>query len=61
MLLRLAKALAQLKADTNLENLLIEIRQIAYSLYQSTKKKKKKKKKKIAKRAHNNIIKSIEV
>ena len=60
MLLRLAKALAQLKADTNLENLLIEIRQIAYSLYQSTKKKKKKKKK-IAKRAHNNIIKSIEV
>ena len=57
MLLRLAKALAQLKADTNLENLLIEIRQIAYSLYQSTKKKKKK----IAKRAHNNIIKSIEV
>ena len=59
MLLRLAKALAQLKADTNLENLLIEIRQIAYSLYQSTKKKKKKKK--IAKRAHNNIIKSIEV
>ena len=52
MLLRLAKALAQLKADNNLENLLIEIRQIAYSLYQS---------KKIAKRAYNNIIKSIQV
>ena len=54
MLLRLSKALAQLKTDTNLENLLIEIRQIAYSLYQS-------KEKKIAKRAYNNIIKSIQV
>ena len=37
MLLRLAKALAHLKADNNLEKLLIEIREIAYSLYQSKK------------------------
>ena len=35
MLQRLPIALAQLKADSNLENLLNVIRQIAYSLYQN--------------------------
>ena len=33
MLQRLAIALAQIKADNNLESLLNEIRQIVYSLY----------------------------
>ena len=35
MLQRLPIALAQVKAENNSENLLNEIRQIAYSLYQS--------------------------
>ena len=35
MLQRLLIALAQVKADNNSESLLNEIRQIAYSLYQS--------------------------
>ena len=50
MLRRLPKALAQVKAGNNSENLLNEIRQIAYSLYQS---------KEITKNVYNNIIKSI--
>ena len=43
-------ALAQVKAGNNSESLLSEIRQIAYSLYQS---------KHITKKVYNNIIKSI--
>ena len=50
MLLRLPIALTQVKAGSNSENLLNEIRQIVYSLYQS---------KEITKKAYNNIIKSI--
>ena len=50
MLQRLPIALAQVKVHKNSENLLNEIRQIAYSLYQS---------KEITKKVHNNIIKSI--
>ena len=45
-------ALAQIKADNNSENLLNEIRQIVYSLYQS---------KEITKKVYNNITKSINV
>ena len=41
MLQRLQIALAQLKPGNNSENLLNEIRQIVYSLYQSKKKTKK--------------------
>ena len=52
MLKRLPIALAQIKAGNNSENLLNEIRQIAYSLYRS---------KEITKKAYNNIIKSIKV
>ena len=52
MLQRLPIALAQVKAGNNLENLLNEIRQIVYSLYQS---------KQITKKVYNNIIKSINV
>ena len=48
MLQRLLIALAQVKAGNNSENLLNEIRQIAYSLYQS---------KKITKKVYNNLIK----
>ena len=48
MLQRLPIALAQVKAGNNSENLLNEIRQIVYSLYQS---------KKITKKVYNNIIK----
>ena len=51
MLQRLPIALAQLKADNNSENLLNEIRQTIYSLYQS---------KEITKKVYNNIIKSIQ-
>ena len=51
MLQRLPIALVQLKADNNSENLLNEIRQIIYSLYQS---------KEITKKVCNNIIKSIQ-
>ena len=50
MLQRLPTALAQVKASNNSENLLNEIRQIIYSLYQS---------KEITKKVYNNIIKSI--
>ena len=51
MLQRLPIALVQLKADNNSENLLNEIRQIIYSLYQS---------KEITKKVCNNIIKSMQ-
>ena len=51
MLQRLPIALAQVKASNNSESLLNEIRQIAYSLYQS---------KQITKKVYNNIIKSIQ-
>ena len=47
MLQRLPIALAQVKAGNNSESLLNEIRQIAYSLYQS---------KGITKKGYNNII-----
>ena len=49
MLQRLPIALAQVKAGNNSENLLNEIRQIVYSLYQL---------KEITKKVYNNIIKS---
>ena len=49
---RLPIALAQIKAGNNSENLLNEIRQIVYSLYQS---------KEITKKVYNNIIKSIQL
>ena len=52
MLQILPIALAQIKADNNSENLLNEIRQIVYSLYQS---------KEITKKVYNNITKSINV
>ena len=51
LLQRLPTALALVKAGNNSENLLSEIRQIVYSLYQS---------KKISKNVYNNIIKSIQ-
>ena len=50
MLQRLPIALAQVKAGNNAENLLNEIRQIIYSLYQS---------KEITKKVYNNLIKSL--
>ena len=50
MIQRLPIALAQVKAGNNSENLLNEIRQIIYSLYQS---------KKITKKVYNNLIKSL--
>ena len=50
MLQRLPIALAQVKAGNNSESLLNEIRQIAYSLYQS---------KQITKKVDNHIIESI--
>ena len=52
MLKRLPIALAQVKADNNSKSLLIEIRQIVYSLYRS---------KEITKKVYNNIINSIKV
>ena len=52
MLQRLPIALAQVKACNNSENLLNEIRQIVYSLYQS---------KEITKKVYNNTIKSIQI
>ena len=52
MLQRLPIVLAQIKAGNNSENLLSEIRQIVYSLYQS---------KEITKDVSNNIIKAIQV
>ena len=51
MLQGLSIALAQVKAGNNSDNLLNEIRQIVYSLYQS---------KEITKKVYNNIIKSIQ-
>ena len=48
---RLPIALAQVKAGNNSENLLNEIRQIVYSLYQS---------KQITKKVYNNIIESVQ-
>ena len=50
MLKRLPIALAQVKSRNNSENLLNEIRQIVYSLYQS---------KEITKKVYNNLIKSL--
>ena len=52
MLQRLPVALAQVKAGNNLENLLNEIRQIVYSMYQS---------KEITEKVYNNIIKSVQI
>ena len=52
MLQRLPIALTQVKAGVNSENLLNEIRQIVYSLYQS---------KEITKKVYNNIIRSIQI
>ena len=49
MLQRLPIALAQVKAGNNSDNLLNEVRQIIYSLYQS---------KVITKKVHNYLIKS---
>ena len=51
MFQRLPITLAQVKAGNNSENVLNEIRQIVYSLYQS---------KEITKKVYNNIIKSIQ-
>ena len=51
LLQRLPIALAQVQAGNNSENLLNEIRQIVYSLYQS---------KEITKKVYNNIIKPIQ-
>ena len=50
MLQRLPITLAQVKAGNNSENLLDEIREIIYSLYQS---------KEITKKVYNNLIKSL--
>ena len=50
MLQRFSIAFAQVKAGINSENLLNEIREVVYSLYQS---------KEITKKVNNNIIKSI--
>ena len=50
MLQRLPIALAQEKAGDNSENILNEIRQIVYSLYQA---------KEITKKVYNNIINSL--
>ena len=52
MLQRLPIAVAQIKAGNNSESLLNEIKQIAYSLYQS---------KEITQKVYNNIINSIKV
>ena len=52
MLQRFPIALAKLKASNTSENLLNEIRQIIYFLYQA---------KEITKKVHNNIINSIKL
>ena len=52
MLQRLPIALAQVKAGSTFENLLNEIIQIIYSLYQA---------KEITKKLYNNIMKSINI
>ena len=50
MIQRLPMAFAQVKAGNNSENLLNEIRQIIFSLYQS---------KEITKKVYNNLMKSL--
>ena len=50
MLQRLPIALAQVKASNNSENLLNDIQQIIYSLYQA---------KEITKNVYNNLMKSL--
>ena len=50
MIQRLPIAFAQIKAGNNSENLLNEMRQIIYSLYQS---------KEITKKVYNNLMKSL--
>ena len=52
MLQRLPTALAQVKAGNTSENLLNEIRQIIYSLYQA---------KEITKKVYNNIMNSMKL
>ena len=52
MLQRLPIALAQVKAGNTFENLLNEIRQIIYSLYQ---------RKEVTKKVYNNIMHSIKL
>ena len=52
MLLRLPIVLAQVKAGNTFENLLNEIRQIIYSLYQG---------KEVTKKVYNNIMNSIKL
>ena len=52
ILQRLPRALAQVNSGNNWENLVNEIRQIVYFLYQL---------KEITKKAYNNIIKSIQI
>ena len=52
MFQRIPIPLAQVKAGNNSENLLNEIRQIVYFLYQS---------KEITKKVYNNIIKPIQI
>ena len=52
MLQRLAIALAQVKADNTSENVLNEILQIIYSLYQANE---------ITKKVYNNIMNSIDL
>ena len=52
ILQRLPIAIAQVKAGNNSENLLNEISQIVYSLYQL---------KRITKKVYNNIIKSMQL
>ena len=52
MLQRLPISLAQIKAGNNSQNLLNEIRQTVYSLYQS---------KEITQKVYNNILKSVKV
>ena len=52
ILQRFSMALAQVKAGNNAQNLLNEIRQIVYFLYQS---------KQITKKVYNNIIKFIKL
>ena len=52
MLQRLPIVLAEVNTGNNSESLLNEIRQIVYSLYQSTQ---------ITKKVYNNIIKSIQL
>ena len=50
MIQRLPMAFAQVKAGNNSENLLNEIRQIIYSLYQS---------KEVTKKVYNNLMKLL--